>query len=215
VAWRGDESLRGIARRLGRSPSTVSREVARSGGRGGYRACQADRAALRLMRRPKVAKLARCAGCVPSSRPSSSCVGLRSRSRVGCRWSSPTTRRCGCRTRRSTCRCSCSPGCAAQGTHPLPADASQRSTSRRQAGPQRPEPHPRHGEHRRTARRGRGPGGAGPLGRRPALRPRARCGRHAGRTTQPVRATRRASSSPPSACGRVASRRGVQLTAAT
>ena len=54
------ESLRGIARRLGRSPSTVSREVARSGGRGGYRACQADRAALRLMRRPKVAKLARC-----------------------------------------------------------------------------------------------------------------------------------------------------------
>jgi len=56
-----DESLRGIARRLGRSPSTVSREVARNGGRGGYRACQADRAALRLMRRPKVAKLARCA----------------------------------------------------------------------------------------------------------------------------------------------------------
>jgi IS30 family transposase len=56
-----DESLRGIARRLGRSPSTVSREVARNGGRGGYRACQADRGALRLMRRPKVAKLARCA----------------------------------------------------------------------------------------------------------------------------------------------------------
>jgi IS30 family transposase len=54
------ESLRGIARRLGRSPSTVSREVARNGGRGGYRACQADRVALRLMRRPKVAKLARC-----------------------------------------------------------------------------------------------------------------------------------------------------------
>jgi transposase, IS30 family len=55
------ESLRGIARRLGRSPSTVSREVTRNGGRGGYRACQADRAALRLMCRPKVAKLARCA----------------------------------------------------------------------------------------------------------------------------------------------------------
>jgi IS30 family transposase len=57
----GGESLRGIARRLGRAPSTVSREVARHGGRGGYRACRADRAALRLMRRPKVAKLARCA----------------------------------------------------------------------------------------------------------------------------------------------------------
>jgi IS30 family transposase len=55
------ESLRGIARRLGRAPSTVSREVARNGGRGGYRACRADRVALRLMRRPNVAKLARCA----------------------------------------------------------------------------------------------------------------------------------------------------------
>ena len=55
------ESLRGIARRLGRAPSTVSREVARHGGRRGYRACQADRVGLRLMRRPKLAKLARCA----------------------------------------------------------------------------------------------------------------------------------------------------------
>ena len=41
------ESLRVIAGRLGRSPSTVSREVARNGGRGCYRACRADRAALR------------------------------------------------------------------------------------------------------------------------------------------------------------------------
>jgi hypothetical protein len=32
------------------------------------------------------------------------------------------TRRCGCRTRRSTCRCSCSPGVAAQGADSLPAD---------------------------------------------------------------------------------------------
>jgi Helix-turn-helix domain len=55
------ESLRGIARRLGRASSTVSREVARNGVRAGDGACQADRVALRLMRRPKVAKLARCA----------------------------------------------------------------------------------------------------------------------------------------------------------
>jgi IS30 family transposase len=54
------ESLRVIAGRLGRSPSTVSREVARNGGRPTYRACRADRAAVRNMRRPKVAKLARC-----------------------------------------------------------------------------------------------------------------------------------------------------------
>ena len=54
------ESLRVIAGRLGRAPSTVSREVARNGGPQGYRACRADRAAVRNMRRPKVAKLARC-----------------------------------------------------------------------------------------------------------------------------------------------------------
>jgi Helix-turn-helix domain len=54
------ESLRVIAGRLGRTPSTVSREVARNGGRTRYRACRADRVAVRNMRRPKVAKLARC-----------------------------------------------------------------------------------------------------------------------------------------------------------
>jgi transposase, IS30 family len=54
------DSLRVIARRLGRAPSTVSREVARHGGRRRYRACRADRYALQRMRRPKVEKLARC-----------------------------------------------------------------------------------------------------------------------------------------------------------
>jgi IS30 family transposase len=54
------DSLRAIARRLGRSPSTVSREVARNGGRRRYRACRADRTALARLRRPKIAKLARC-----------------------------------------------------------------------------------------------------------------------------------------------------------
>lgn len=52
------ESLRQIARRLGRAPSTVCREVARNGGRGRYRAQRADRAAVRRARRPKVSKLA-------------------------------------------------------------------------------------------------------------------------------------------------------------
>ena len=54
------ESLRAIASGLGRSPSTVAREVARNGGRRRYRACPADRVALANMRRPKIAKLARC-----------------------------------------------------------------------------------------------------------------------------------------------------------
>jgi IS30 family transposase len=52
------ESCRAIARRLGRSCSTVSREVARNGGRRRYRAADADRAAWDRARRPKAAKLA-------------------------------------------------------------------------------------------------------------------------------------------------------------
>ena len=54
------EPVREIARRLGRAPSTVCREVAANGGGDRYRACAADRRAVRLMRRPKPAKLARC-----------------------------------------------------------------------------------------------------------------------------------------------------------
>src|SRR6476620_6275820 len=53
-------SLRMIAAGLGRAPSTVSREVARNGGRRAYRACRADRAALRRACRPRVSKLLSC-----------------------------------------------------------------------------------------------------------------------------------------------------------
>ena len=52
------DSLRAIAKRLRRSPSTVSREIAANGGCCRYRAVVADRAALRRARRPKPAKLA-------------------------------------------------------------------------------------------------------------------------------------------------------------
>ncbi len=52
------ESARQLARRLGRSPSTVSREIARNGGRDRYRAASADAAAYARGRRPKQAKLA-------------------------------------------------------------------------------------------------------------------------------------------------------------
>ncbi len=56
----GGESLRSIAARLERTPSTVTREVERNGGRRRYRACAADKAALRRTRRPKRSKLAGC-----------------------------------------------------------------------------------------------------------------------------------------------------------
>jgi len=52
------ESLRGIATRLGRAASTVSREVAGNGGRSEYRAAVAHRASRHRAQRPKPAKLA-------------------------------------------------------------------------------------------------------------------------------------------------------------
>ena len=51
------ESCREIAARLGRAPSTVSRELARNGGRHRYRAQAADAAAFGRAQRPKAAKL--------------------------------------------------------------------------------------------------------------------------------------------------------------
>jgi IS30 family transposase len=56
----GGASLRVIAGRLGRAPSTISREVAGNGGRRRYRACRADTAAVRRLCRPKASKLASC-----------------------------------------------------------------------------------------------------------------------------------------------------------
>jgi len=52
------DSFRTIAGRLGRSPSTISREVAWSGRRERYRAWRGDRGAIERGRRPKPAKLA-------------------------------------------------------------------------------------------------------------------------------------------------------------
>ena len=52
------EPLRSVARRLDRAPSTVSRELARNGGRYRYRAHRADKAAWKRARRPQSCKLA-------------------------------------------------------------------------------------------------------------------------------------------------------------
>ena len=51
-------SVRWIALRLGRAPSTISRELTRNGGRSGYRAHRADQAAWDRACRPKTCKLA-------------------------------------------------------------------------------------------------------------------------------------------------------------
>jgi IS30 family transposase len=57
VGIRAGESLSGIARRLERVPSTVTREVASNGGRDGYSAWHAHQRAQHQARRPKLCKL--------------------------------------------------------------------------------------------------------------------------------------------------------------
>ena len=54
-----DQSVRSIAECLGRSPSTVSREIRRNGGYDDYRASVADEEAWNRARRPKRCRLAR------------------------------------------------------------------------------------------------------------------------------------------------------------
>jgi len=51
-------SIRRMAQRMGRAPSSVSREIVRHGGRGGYRATQADAQAWRNARQPTACRLA-------------------------------------------------------------------------------------------------------------------------------------------------------------
>ncbi|RZL59458.1 MAG: IS30 family transposase, partial [Variovorax sp.] len=51
------ESMRSVAARLGRAPSTISREIGRNAGQDGYRASVADEAAWNRALRPKLCKL--------------------------------------------------------------------------------------------------------------------------------------------------------------
>ena len=55
-----DEEQKEIAARIGRSPSVVCREIARHGGRAGYRAAAAGQAARRSRSRPKARRLDAC-----------------------------------------------------------------------------------------------------------------------------------------------------------
>ena len=52
------QSMRSVARRLGRAPSTISREIMRNGGQECYRASLAEQAAWNRGRRPKTCRLA-------------------------------------------------------------------------------------------------------------------------------------------------------------
>ncbi|WP_199101241.1 helix-turn-helix domain-containing protein, partial [Dyella sp. ASV21] len=53
------QSIRAVATRLNRAPSTISREIRRNGGKDHYRASRADHQAWDRARRPKACKLVR------------------------------------------------------------------------------------------------------------------------------------------------------------
>jgi transposase, IS30 family len=76
VRCEGGQSVRRIAGAIGRSASTVCRELARNGGRGRYRARRAEARAQACARRPKPGKLAGSPG-----------LWALVRARLGCRWS--------------------------------------------------------------------------------------------------------------------------------
>ena len=93
---RAGDSFRVIARRLGRAPSTISREVAANGSRQRYRAWRGERRAAEKARRRKVAKLARCPDCGGKWNVCSPSAGLRSRLPIDFGSIIPRTLRCGC-----------------------------------------------------------------------------------------------------------------------
>ncbi len=111
------ESLRAIARRLGRSASTVCREVERNGGRVRYRAAKAEKRSWERARRPKRCLLAMNDDLRdPRWQESSRRTGRPSRSPAGSKKSILSMRRCVCHTRPSTAPCSCRPGAFSKGS---------------------------------------------------------------------------------------------------
>jgi DNA-binding CsgD family transcriptional regulator len=148
------DSCRAIAKRLGRAPSTVSRELARNGGRSRYRAQRADLAADRRAARPKPCKLVltpRLRAVVEAK------LAMRwspEQITAGCRWPIPTTQRCGSPMRPSTSACtsgavgpslvSCGVACALVGPYATRGEsacrkdaASSSTPSRSASGPPR------------------------------------------------------------------------------
>ena len=217
----GGESLRSIARRLGRSPSTISREVATNGGRRRYRACRADTAALRRARRPKPVE----AGVVwsaPSGGRGEARAALVSAADLGLAGGGVPRRSGDARVARDDLPVvvRAVPRRVTQGTDPLSAVGTHDASTARPHRDERSRPAARHAQHSGTARRSRRPGGARPLGRRPPHgQTDARDGdaggtqdplRHArshSRTvtppmSSPTRSPRRSSSSPNSSAAR-------------
>jgi len=95
------QSMRSIATSLGRAASTVSREIRRNGGPGGYRASGADQAAWDRACRPKVCKLVQNRELRPSWPANCAGSGRPSRLPAGSSVPTQTTRPIRCHTRPS------------------------------------------------------------------------------------------------------------------
>lgn len=104
---RENAGVRVIAAELGRSPSTISREIRRNrtteaNGRSRYRPHAAQRRAERRRPRPKTGEIGHNRSFGTSSRSTWPGGGARNRSATLCAGASPTGRRCTWSTRRST-----------------------------------------------------------------------------------------------------------------
>jgi IS30 family transposase len=101
------QSLRAISQMLGRAPSTLSREVARNGGRSAYRAAVADRQAWHRAHRPQRCRLSTHPALRRMSRGSSPSSGRPSRSRAGFDAPFRVMLTCRCPRKPSTAASSC------------------------------------------------------------------------------------------------------------
>jgi Helix-turn-helix domain len=183
----GGESLRSIAARLSRAPSTISREVRCNGGRRRYRALAADRRAVREMRRPKPAKLTECARLrrVVESKLEQRWSPQQISGWLECEFPTDPEMRV---ARDDLCVVVCAVAQrAAQRTDSLSSPRSWQPTTAWAACVERARSARRHDQYSPTARRRKRQSGARPLGGRPAHgQTHARDG-NAGRTQDPLR----------------------------
>ena len=160
-------SCRQIVGRLGRAPSTVSREIARNGGRQQYRARRAAAAARAEPGARRSPSWPSAVACGDSSRTRWLYAGRRGRSRAGYPACIRTMRSGACPRDHLPVALRAAAGTLRKQLTRYPADPPQGGPS---AGPGRagPRPTPRRGLHQRAPGRGGRSGGARPLGRPPA-----------------------------------------------
>ena len=180
------DSIRAIAEALGRSPSTVCREVNANDGRKKYRALVADRAAARRALRPKRAKFAGCRRLRRVVERRLEAEWSPDRSRRGWLRSTPNARRCRCPTRPSTSHFVQSRGALRKELHSCLRSGRAMRRAKAFVNANHIGQGKLEGDALRASRRGEGPCRAGPLGGRPDLRQEDDLDRDPRRASQPL-----------------------------